>query len=322
VTGLSIPDISDVIEAERRLRSALPRSPMWISPALGELLGAEVWIKGEFANPIASFKLRGALNHLLSSGDERGACTASTGNHGQAVAYAARMLGRTADIFLPHGCPETKKVAIARFGGRLHVTGADLDQAKAAARVFAETRNLAFVDDGESPHVIAGAGTIGLEIAEDCPGADFVFAPTGSACLASGTAIGLKAAGSAASVIAVQSAQSPCMARSFAARRAIEHPVTTICDCLNQRIPPKLSLACMLEHVAEALEVDDTACLAAMHTLLTDAHLLIEVGAAAALAGAWRHRPAIRASKTVLIFSGANSDRAMILRALETPKLA
>ena len=77
----------------------------------------------------------------------------------------------------------------------------------------------------------------------------------------------------------------------------------------------------MLEHVAEALEVDDTACLAAMHTLLADAHLLIEVGAAAALAGAWRHRPAIRASKTVLIFSGANSDRAMILRALETPKL-
>jgi threonine dehydratase len=111
------------------------------------------------------------------------------------------------------------------------------------------------------------------------------------------------------------------MARSFTARRAIEHPVTTICDCLNQRIPPKLSLACMLEHVAEALEVDDTACLAAMHTLLADAHLLIEVGAAASLAGAWRHRPAIRASKTVLIFSGANSDRAMILRALETPKL-
>jgi threonine dehydratase len=322
VTGLAIPDIADVIEAERRIRPTLPRSPLWISPALSELLGAEIWIKGEFANPVASFKLRGALNHLLSCADERGACTASTGNHGQAVAFAARMLGRTADIFLPRGCPETKKDAIARFGGALHVSGSDLDEAKAAARIFSENRNRAFVDDGESPHVVAGAGTIGLEIADDCPDALYIFAPTGSACLAAGTAMGLKAAGSAAKVIAVQSAQSPCMARSFNARRAVEHPVTTICDCLNQRIPPKLSLACMLEYVAEALEVDDGECLAAMHTLLADAHLLIEVGAAAALAGAWRHRPVIRGSKAVLILSGANSDIAMILRALETPKLA
>jgi threonine dehydratase len=321
VTGLPLPQPADVIEAERRLRPALPRSPLWTSPALGALLGAEIWIKGELANPVASFKLRGALNHLLSSADERGACTASTGNHGQAVAYAARMLGRTADVFLPHGCPETKKQAIARFGGTLHVTGANLDEAKVAARIFAANRNLAFVDDGESPHVIAGAGTIGLEIARDSPGTAYVFAPTGSACLACGVSMGLKAMGSAAKVIAVQSAQSPCMARSFNARRAIEHPVTTICDCLNQRIPPKLSLACMLEYVAEAIEVDDTECLAAMHTLLADAHLLMEVGAAAALAGAWRHRQVIRGSKTVLIASGANSDAAMILRSLETPKI-
>jgi threonine dehydratase len=322
VTGFAGADMADVIAAERRLRPTLPPSPLWMSPALSELIGAEIWIKGEFTNPVASFKLRGALNHLLAAADSRGACTASTGNHGQAVAYAARLLGRTADIFLPHGCPETKKAAIARFGGALHVIGSDLDEAKAAARLFSDEHDLAFIDDGESPHVIAGAGTIGLEIAAGCSDAAYVFAPTGSACLASGTAMGLKALGSAAQVIAVQSAQSPCMVRSFHARRAVEHAVTTICDCLNQRIPPQLALACMLKHVADALEVDDRDCLAAMHTLLADAHLLIEVGAAAALAGAWRHRRVIRGARTVLILSGANTDTAMIRRALDTPKLA
>ena len=159
-------------------------------------MGADVWIKGEFASVLSSFKLRGALNHLLADDAGKDACTSSTGNHGQAVAYAARLLGRSADIFLPEGCPETKRAAIARLGARLHVGGADLDDAKQVAKTFAAVHDLSFVDDGESPHVIAGAGTLGLEIGRALPKAEYVFAPTGSACLASGTALGLKAADS------------------------------------------------------------------------------------------------------------------------------
>jgi threonine dehydratase len=314
-----MPD--DVLAAAERLRPHIDETPLWWSPSLSELLGAEAWIKAETLGPLSAFKLRGALSHLLAEPGSAGACTASTGNHGQAVAYGAKLLGRTADIFLPHGSPENKMAAIRRLGGTLHVGGHDLDDAKAKARVYAQANGLSFVDDGESPHVISGAGTIGLEIGRRLPGAAFVFAPTGSACLASGTALGLAAAGASTKVIAVQSAQTPCMVRSFHARRPIEHPVTTICDCLNQRIPPELSLACMIEHVADAMEVDDVQCLAAMHTLLTLAHFLVEPGAAAGLAGAWTRRQALSGLTIVLVLSGANADESMIRRALDTVPL-
>lgn len=321
MNSLSLPGPDDILAAAGRLRSYLEETPLWWSPPLSQLMGTEVWIKAETLGPLSAFKLRGALNHLLAEPGKSGACTASTGNHGQAVAYGARLMGRTADIFLPHGAPENKMAAITRLGGTLHLGGHDLDDAKARASIYARETGLDFVDDGESAHVIAGAGTIGLEIGRRLAGAAFVFAPTGSACLASGTALGLKAAGASAKVIAVQSAQTPCMVRSFHARRSIEHPVTTICDCLNQRIPPKLSLACMIEHVADALEVDDNQCLSAMHTLLTVAHYLVEPGAAAGLAGAWAMREALDGRTIVLILSGANADEAMIGRALAAPPL-
>lgn len=319
---IPLPTPGDVVAAEARIRPQVPESPLFPSPGLSELLGAEVWIKADCISVLSAFKLRGALNHLLAEPPAAAAVTSSTGNHGQGVAYAAKLLGRQAEVFVPETSPLNKQAAIRRFGANLHVVGQDLDDAKEAARRFAAARGLPFVDDGESPHVIAGAGTIGLEIGRRLPMADFVFAPTGAACLASGTALGLLAAGVATKVIAVQSAQTPCMIRSFHARRAIEYPVTTICDCLNQRIPPKLSLACMIAHVADAMEVDDLDCLAAMHTALATAHMLIEVGTAASLAGAFARRRDMAGKTVVLLFSGANADVAMIDRALKTPPLA
>jgi threonine dehydratase len=318
---MKFPTPDDILAAETRIRPYVPESPLFRSPGLSELLGCETWIKADCIAVLSSFKLRGALNHLLAEPAAAGAVTSSTGNHGQGVAYAAKLLDRQADIFVPSSAPLNKRKAIERLGAALHIFGADLDEAKEAARTFAADRGLPFVDDGESPHVIAGAGTIGLEIGRSLPEADYVFAPVGAACLASGAALGLKAVGCAAKVIGVQSAQTPCMVKSFHAKRAIEHPVTTICDCLNQRIPPKLSLACMIEHVHDALEVDDQDCLAAMHTALSDAHMLIEVGTAAALAGAWSRRHQLKDKTIVLLFSGANSDPDMIRRALATAPL-
>jgi threonine dehydratase len=318
---MKFPTPDDILAAKARIQPYVPESPLFQSPGLSRLLGCETWIKADCISVLSSFKLRGALNHLLAEPAAAGAVTSSTGNHGQGVAYAAKLLNRRADIFVPATAPLNKRAAIERLGATLHIDGADLDEAKDTARDFAADRNLSFVDDGESPHVIAGAGTIGLEIGRSLPQADLVFSPVGAACLASGTALGLKAASSDTKVIGVQSAQTPCMVKSFHARHAIEHPVTTICDCLNQRIPPKLSLACMIAHVHDALEVDDEDCLAAMHTALADAHMLIEVGTAAALAGAWRRRGALNGKTIVLLFSGANSDPDMIRRALATQPL-
>lgn len=318
---MRLPQPDDIVAAELRIRPHIPVSPLFPSPALSALLGAEVWIKADCISVLSSFKLRGALNHLLAEPPAAAAVTSSTGNHGQGVAFAARLLGRRADIFLPQSAPLNKRTAIERLGATLHIHGHDLDDAKDAARDFAQHHGLPFVDDGESPHVIAGAGTIGLEIARDLPRADLVFAPVGAACLASGTALGLKAGGSEAKVIGVQSAQTPCMVRSFHAGRAIEVPVTTICDCLNQRVPPVLSLAAMMAYVDDALEVDDAECLSAMHTAMAMAHMLIEVGTAAALAGAWARRGQIAGKTIVLLFSGANADMDMVNRALRATPL-
>lgn len=317
-----LPELKDVLAAEARIRPHVAVSPLWHAPALSEVSGTEIWIKGEALSPLASFKLRGALNHLLAVPQASRAVTSSTGNHGQGVAYAARALGMKADVFLPEGSTETKRQAIARLGASLHVGGADLDEAKERARAFAKAEDAAFIDDGESPHVIAGAGTVGLEIARQLPDADVVFSPVGAGCLAAGTAMGLKAAGAKASVIGVSSAQTPCMVMSFHEKRSISHPVTTLCDCLNQRIPPELSLAALMAHVDDMIAVEDAECLSAMKLAMTAGHMLIEPGTAASLAGAFRRRKELQGKKVVLIFSGANVDPAMIARALASPDLA
>jgi threonine dehydratase len=316
-----LPELNDVVAAEDRIRPHVAVSPLWHAPALSAFLGAEIYIKGEALSPLASFKLRGAMNHLLAVAGAARAVTSSTGNHGQGVAFAARLLGMKADIFLPHGSPQIKRDSIEKLGATLHVGGADLDAAKDLARAFADANKAAFIDDGESPQVIAGAGTVGLEIARQLPDADFVFTPVGAGCLAAGTAMGLKAAGSHAAVIGVQSAQTPCMILSFHAKRAISHDVTTICDCLNQRIPPELSLAAMIAHCADAMTVEDSECLSAMKMAMTLGHMLIEPGTAASLAGAWKRRAQLQGKKVVLVFSGANVDAEMISRAMASPDL-
>lgn len=317
----TLPTPEDVLAAEQRIRGEIMETPLWRSPALSELLGCEAWIKAEFTSPIASFKLRGALNHLLAEPAAEGAVTSSTGNHGQGVAYAAKLLGRRADIFLPEGCIPAKIRALERLGARLHIGGHDIDEAKERAQAFAAANGLTFVDDGESPHVIAGAGTIGLEIGRRLPQADLVLAPMGSGSLASGTALGLRAAGAATRVVAVQSEGSPAMALSFHAADPVERPCATVADCLVQRIPPVLGLTALKATVADAMLVSETEILRAWHTALALAGLLIEPGSAASLAAAWKRRAELAGRCIVLLFTGANVDLARLDQARSLPLL-
>ena len=190
------PNSGGVLAAVRRLQPHMSPTPLYRSDSLSRGFDADVWLKVETATPIASFKLRGALNTLLINrefGEIRTAVTSSTGNHGQGVAYAARLLNSPADIFLPDGANPVKQAMIRLFGGRLHLGGRDIDEAKDRARVFCEQNGGTFVDDGESGTLIEGAGTIGDEIARSLEGVDYAFLPMGSGSLASGVAIGLKA---------------------------------------------------------------------------------------------------------------------------------
>ena len=271
-------------------------TPLVRSLLLSRELGCELWVKNETVSPIASFKWRGALNAISGSSS---VVTSSTGNHGQGVAWAASVAGVRAHVFLPLGANATKRAKIELLGATIHDVGNDLDEAKDAAIAFAAAEGLPMIDDGESEEVIAGAGTVGLEIDIE---PDVVFVPMGSGSLASGVAIALPAA----RVIAVQSKGAPAMVESFHARKAIERPIDTIADGLVSRVPAQLALSALIEHVDDALAVPDEELLSAARTMILAAHLLVEPSGAAGLAGALRRREDIRGKRVVVIATGAN----------------
>ncbi len=167
----------------RQMRSGLifTPTPLLRSELLSGAFEADIWLKYETMTPIASFKLRCALNAVINaqqSGTE-GVVTSSTGNHGQGVAYAARLLGMSADIFLPNPANQVKAQMIAAFGGGVHEIGDDFDIAKAASMKFADQHGYHFVNDGEAIDVMEGAGTIGLEIAQQLEQIDLLLIPLG-----------------------------------------------------------------------------------------------------------------------------------------------
>lgn len=283
-------------EAAARLAAFARPTPLVRSLLLSRELECELWVKNETVSPIASFKWRGALTAVSG---ETAVVTSSTGNHGQGVAWAAAQRGVRAHVFLPHGANATKRAKIELLGATIHDAGSDLDEAKDAAIAFANRERLPMIDDGESEEVIAGAGTVGLEI-DIQP--DIVFVPMGSGSLASGIAIALPDA----RVIAVQSKGAPAMVESFHARRAIERPIDTIADGLVSRVPATLALEALLEHVDDALAVPDEELLAAARTMILGAHILVEPSGAAGLAAALRRRDEIRGKRVVVIATGAN----------------
>jgi threonine dehydratase len=318
------PTFDGVLEARDRLSAHLQPTPLTYSTGLSDLLGAEVWLKVETISPIASFKARGALNHILlalGAGTCSGAVTSSTGNHGQGVAYAAKLVGVPADIFLPVGSVAIKKRMIRLFGGTVHEVGRDIDDAKEYARQFAAERNATFVDDGESVPMIEGAATLGLELAEGLAGIDRVYTPMGSGVLATGVGLSVHSRQPNAEVIAVQSHGSPAMVESFRARRPVERPIDTFADCIVCRVPALQALDGILRWVDDCRLVSDDDLLSAMHTMLVLGHILVEPGAASVLARAFLDREQIRGKRIVLVVSGANVDNGMIARALSKPAL-
>ena len=306
-----LPDLDGVRAAAATIAPYHAPTPLVRSELLSRAFDAEVWLKNETVGPVASFKLRGALNALVLGAQADpagtwGAVSSSTGNHGQGVAYAARLLGRTADVFLPEGANPVKARMIATLGARLHIGGEDIDAAKAVAREFCEGNGHRFIDDGDDADVIEGAGTVALEVAETLDDVDALVVPLGAGTFVGGCGAAIKALQPGAKVIAVQAKGSPAMVESFHAGRPIERPIDTIAGGLTTRIPCAHALAAMLAYVDDAWLVSDAELLSAMHTLVECAHALVEPAGAAAAAGAWARRDELLGKRVVLVLSGAN----------------
>ena len=313
---VELPAIGGVVRARREIRPWIDESPLVRCELLSRMLEADVWIKNETVGPIASFKLRGALTHLLRARDLKGAVTSSTGNHGQGVAYGARLLGVPSHIFLPAVNNPVKRAMIEAFGATLHEVGEDIDAAKAAARDFAAQEGLEFIDDGESLDMMDGAGTVGLECAERLDAIDWIFVPMGAATLFTGVATAVKALQPGCRAVAVQAKGAPAMVESFHAGRAVEAPIDTVADGLACRIPATRALTGLIALADDAMTVSDGTMLKAVRSIAECAHVLVEPAGAAALAGAWERRADFRGRRVVLLLSGANIPHDVLTGAL------
>lgn len=318
---LELPVLAGIERAHEQLAPYMEDTPLVRCELLSRALEADVWIKNETVTAIASFKLRGALIHLLRAKGLRGAVTSSTGNHGQGVAYGARLLGVPSHIFLPERNNPVKRAMIKAFGATLHEVGDDIDAAKAAARTFAVQQGLEFVDDGESLDMMDGAGTVGLECAERLEAIDWIFVPMGAATLFTGVATAVKALHPDCRAVAVQAKGAPAMVESFHARKAVEAPIDTVADGLACRIPAARALAGLIALADDAMTVSDETMLMAVRSIAECAHVLVEPAGAAALAGAWARREEVRGKTVVLILSGANIPHDVLTEALAGPPL-
>ncbi len=209
----------DIIRAQQQLRPILAPSPLIFSDALSEQSGAQVWLKLETSQPTGSFKVRGALHKLLAlqaEGHHGGIVTASAGNHGLGVAFAAKALGLPdVTIFVPATAPAPKVAKLRRYPIELRLTGDTYEAAHQAAEEYARHSGATYISAYDDPQVIAGAGTCGLEILTELPQVDAVIVPVGGGGLVAGTAVALKGISKGCRIIGVQPAASPSAKLSF-----------------------------------------------------------------------------------------------------------
>ena len=217
--------LREIYEARRRLRGRLRVTPMERSHFLEGLCGGEVYLKLENLQVTGSFKVRGALNKMLTlSRDElgRGVVTASSGNHAQGVGYAAGMLGVEATVVVPRNTPKVKVEAIRRHGVRLIVHGDEYIEAERYARAIERGEGKTFISPYNDPEVIAGQGTIGLEMLEEVPDLDLIIVPVGGGGLISGIGCAVKGLSKRVELVGVQSTASPVMYESIKVGRIVE----------------------------------------------------------------------------------------------------
>jgi len=275
------PAVPDLLAARERLEGVARMTPLLTSGSIGGLTGRNVTLKAENLQLTGSFKIRGAYNtiaQLTEAEREAGVVTASAGNHGQAVAWAARRAGIAATIFVPEGAPMAKVDAARGYGAEVVLGGEGFDDAVAAARLHVEATGATFVHAFDDPRVIAGQGTLGLELAEQLPpGAGTVVIPIGGGGLASGIAIGLRALRPELSLVGVQAAQ----CAPFAGRAPIG---PTIADGIAVKVPAELTSAILHDLLDEVVVVEDEAISRAIVLLLERSKLVVEGAGAAPVA--------------------------------------
>ncbi len=324
-----MPDLGvtlhDIYRARQRIATVVARTPVIRSSLLTEQVGASVYLKAESLQKTGSFKIRGATNKMLCLTTEekaRGVVTVSSGNHGRAVAYIAQQLGINAVICMSMRVPRNKLDAIKRLGAEVVVTGDSYEQAEIHALELQEERRLTLIDPFDDPLVIAGQGTIGLELLEDMPEIDTAIVPLSGGGLISGIALALKSASLSIRVIGVTMDRAPVMYHSLRAGAPIEMTEEdTIADALvgNIGVNNKYTFRMVQEYVDDTVLVSDEEIATAMAFALEEHHLVVEGGGAVGIAALLHRRVNELGRNVVVVLSGSSVDLPLLLKVAEKP---
>jgi threonine dehydratase len=313
---------TDVKIAHERISSQIQKTPCCHSHSMSELLQANVYLKLESMQYTGSFKERGALNKLMLLGPSERACnvvTASAGNHAQAVAYHAQRLGIVAHIFMPKTTPMVKVLGCERFKARIQMVGENYDDAYDAATQFSKNSGAIYVHAYDDPVIIAGQGSVGIEIAEQLPNVDAVVVPVGGGGLISGIAIALQHLRPGVKIVGVEASTMPSMAKAISAGSVVTLPnAATLADGIRVRRVGESTLAICRELIKQWVVVDDRSIAHAILHLLERERTVAEAagaaGVSALLNGSLEN---LRGKNICVVIGGGNIDVNLIARIIE-----
>jgi threonine dehydratase len=308
---MDLPTYADVVAARPIVQRYLRPTPLYEWPALSQQLGCRFYLKHENHTPTTAFKVRGGINlvdRLPEEQKRRGIIGCTTGNHGQSLAYASRLFGVRCVLVVPEKNNPDKIAAMRALGAELILHGRDFDEARVHAEAIREREGLRYVHSANEPDLIAGVGTMALEIFDDLPEIDVILVPIGLGSGICGTAL-VATQHPATRVIGVQSELAPAVTLSWRAGRRIETDTPrTFAEGMATRVPADMTLEIMKRHIDDIVLVSDDELRDAIRLLLRVTHNLAEGAGAASTAAAFRLREQMAGKTVVGVLSGGNLD--------------
>lgn len=314
-----MPTLQDVCSARERLSGKVHRTPLMYSTTLSKLSGNEIYLKCESLQKTGSFKIRGALNavsQLSPSEQARGVVTGSSGNHGQALAYAASLLGVNCVVVMPEDASLAKREACAAYGGTVLLCGMTAEARLAKAAELVANAGYTLVHPFDDPHIIAGQGTISLEVLEDLPDVDCILTPVGGGGLLGGVSLAMKESNPRVHVVGVEPAVGARLRHAWnvgvVAELGDDAWVPSVADGLRARRPGELPFALSRTYVDDLVTVTESEIAAALKLILERVKLVVEPSGAVSVAAALGGKVGRAGKKVVCVLSGGNAELAKL----------
>jgi threonine dehydratase len=311
----AVPDLADVLAARGRIAPYLRPTALYRYPALDAVTGTQTFVKHENHQPVGAFKVRGGINLISQLGPaerERGVITASTGNHGQSVAYAANLFGVRAVVCMPEQANPVKVESMRALGAEVIFGGRDFDEARERCEKEAAQHGYRYVHSGNEPALIAGVATCTLEILEDQPGIEVIMVPVGGGSGASAACVVAKAVRPSIEVIGVQAEAAPAAYRSWRERRLVEEANHTAAEGLATRTAFELPQQIMRQFLDDFVLVSEEAMAQAARTMIEKTRNLVELAGAAPLAAVLADPARFAGRKVAVVCSGGNISPAQL----------